>query len=136
MANDISKQLETLLNEKKQVDGYVIVVDDNSIDLIFTERLLSKEGYKVILCQNGAEMIDSIINNYVILVITDLILPNMDGLEIGTILNNHDIPCILTSDHDRQHEKVKEAKKLGITFIEKSKQKHQLCRKMSELLQD
>jgi CheY-like chemotaxis protein len=61
----------------------VLVVDDNAVDRHLAGALLAKRSdIKVIFAENGREALDLILKNPPDLVLTDLQMPEMDGLEL------------------------------------------------------
>ncbi len=60
----------------------VIVVDDDVSILRVLKQLLKDKGYEVFTASNGKEAIDLIYENDFDLVITDLMMPETDGLEV------------------------------------------------------
>ncbi|PCH77821.1 MAG: hypothetical protein COB98_02285 [Flavobacteriaceae bacterium] len=77
---------------------HVLVVDDNADFRNYLEIILS-EHYKVILAENGKIALDSIANNIVDIVVSDVMMPEMDGYELCTNIKNNTatshIPIIL-----------------------------------------
>ena len=77
--------------EKKDNRPTVLVVEDNPDMLAFVVRQLSKE-YTVLTATNGAEALQVLDGNYVNLVVSDVVMPVMDGLEmIRQIKENNNI---------------------------------------------
>ncbi|MDI9494539.1 MAG: sigma-54 dependent transcriptional regulator [Bacillota bacterium] len=63
--------------------GYKILIVDDEIEYQSVLRfILSDLGYSVAGCSNGAEALDYLDNNVVDLVLTDLKMPVMDGVEL------------------------------------------------------
>ncbi len=60
----------------------VLIVDDEEHILELIKFNLEREGYNVLLCDNGEECIYIIKNNVIDLVILDLMLPGIDGIEV------------------------------------------------------
>lgn len=67
--------------EKKDNRPTVLVVEDNPDMLAFVVRQLSKE-YTVLTATNGAEALQVLDGNYVNLVVSDVVMPVMDGFEL------------------------------------------------------
>lgn len=65
----------------------ILVVDDEENTRIALTRLLSHEGYKVQTASNGLEALDALRLSPVELIITDLNMPEMDGLAFLRELN-------------------------------------------------
>jgi DNA-binding response OmpR family regulator len=80
----------------------ILVVDDNRGVLEFLLLLLSKHGLSVIGASNGSECLDIARSQPVDLVILDVMMPVMDGLEVCHQLKklNVAIPIILLTARD------------------------------------
>ncbi len=72
--------------EKKDNRPTVLVVEDNPDMLAFVVRQLSKE-YTVLTATNGAEALQMLDGNYVNLVVSDVVMPVMDGFELCKTIN-------------------------------------------------
>lgn len=68
--------------------GKIFVVDDEEDILALIKMNLEKEGYKVICFENGEECVKKAGENPPDLIILDLMLPGMDGLDVCRILRN------------------------------------------------
>lgn len=60
----------------------VLVIDDEQSMLEFLEYLLRKEGYQVVTAQAGSEALELLGVDQVDLVISDLRMPDLDGIEL------------------------------------------------------
>lgn len=65
----------------------ILIVDDEENARIGLSKLLSQEGYQVSAVGNGHEALDYLGNEQVSLVITDINMPEMDGLVFLRELN-------------------------------------------------
>lgn len=70
---------------------HILIVDDEENARIGLSKLLSYEGYHVNTVANGAEALDYLERNEVNLVITDINMPQMNGMTFLKVLN-HDYP--------------------------------------------
>ena len=100
----------------------VLVVEDNPDMLTFVVRQLSRD-YTVLTATNGAEALKVLDGNYVNLVISDVVMPVMDGFElcktIKSDLNYSHIPVILLTAKTNIQSKI-EGMELGAdAYIEK-----------------
>ena len=60
----------------------ILVIDDEEIVRICCERSLAPEGYDVVTAETGPEGLQKLWDAHFDLVITDLKMPEMDGLEV------------------------------------------------------
>lgn len=75
----------------------VLIVDDDSSIRWVLARALSNAQFKVISCDNGQQALDMIRSNHPQLVITDIQMSGMSGLELLNIINQNwpDLPVIM-----------------------------------------
>lgn len=93
----------------------ILVVDDRRENLLFlADSVLRSEGYDVITAMDGKEALDKALAERPDLIITDLRMPTMDGLEMMAALRNADanIPVILTTFYGSEQAAI-EAFRLG-----------------------
>jgi len=73
----------------------ILVVEDNE-DLLFTlRRVLEKEGYKVYGAEDGKEAIEVFQRELIDLILLDLKLPKIGGIDVLIELKEHDPDCIV-----------------------------------------
>jgi YesN/AraC family two-component response regulator len=60
----------------------VLIIDDEPYILLMLKKMLEKVGYEVDLASNGKEGLDLFEQHTADLVITDIIMPDKEGLEI------------------------------------------------------
>jgi two-component system, cell cycle response regulator len=79
----------------------ILVVDDSRTQLDWLVQVLSAESYDVITAQDGAEAIRKVRTESPDLVLLDVVLPDMDGLEVLRIVKSRPeenfVPVILLS---------------------------------------
>lgn len=120
--------------------GYLLVVEDipNILELIDT-TLKFKGGYRVGTAQNGEEALESIRKERPALVITDILMPKMDGFSLVHRLRldpeTRNIPVIfLSATYIAPEDKIFAAL-IGVSrFLEKPIDIDQFMRTISELL--
>jgi len=62
------------------------VVDDESALLNLTNEILTLHGFKVFCAGNGKEALDVLQHETIDILLTDIIMPEMDGYELANIL--------------------------------------------------
>jgi CheY-like chemotaxis protein len=89
----------------------ILVADDNVINQTILKRMLEKLGHAVTLAANGRETFDIVVMGIVDLVLMDVQMPVMDGLESTAAIRRHEqastahIPIIAVTAHAMQGDK-------------------------------
>ncbi len=68
----------------------ILIVDDDEAIRNFLKFILEKNGFKTLMAENGNEALEQFNNNQVDLVITDIVMPEKEGLEFIYELRNND----------------------------------------------
>src|SRR5512133_1624013 len=85
----------------------ILVVDDERAIRHFLEITLSSEGNAVFEASNGQEALSQVAAHRPDLLILDLGLPDIDGVELTKILRSgSQVPIIILSVRDQEAEKV------------------------------
>lgn len=92
----------------------ILIVDDEKDVLTVLAKRLLDAGYCVIKTEHGKDAVDIAKNQRPNLIILDIIMPEMDGVEIASALKNYpetkDVPIIfLTCLLTKQEEKSRRA---------------------------
>jgi len=90
----------------------ILIVDDDMINRKLLKVLLKKNGYETIEAQNGMEALTLIKQEPVDMVLLDVFMPIMDGIDFLKIIKQDDslknIPvAILTTDDTKKTEALK-----------------------------
>jgi len=100
----------------KTINKVVMVVDDSVATRKYILFALRSQGCKVIIARDDKEAHEKLAAEKIDLVITDLSLPNIDGIDLVKSLQNYsnysDLPIIIITSLTRD-EKVKLLEKLG-----------------------
>ena len=79
----------------------ILIVDDDKPLIESMERLLRKKGYQVLTARDGEEALKLMETEQVTLVVTDYVMPFMDGAEMVRVIRNRypqtPIPVIMVS---------------------------------------
>lgn len=126
----------------KLTNKKILLVEDDSLIGEMYERLFSAAGAEIIWVQNGEEGLEILEKKTVDIIITDLMMPNMDGYELVQHLKKNkdtkDIPVVILTNLTDRPEDTKKIKKLGIAaYIVKSEiQLKDLLKKIFILLRE
>ena len=74
----------------------ILIVDDNRINQVVTQRILEQKGFKCDICDNGTDAIGKIRNFTYDLVLMDVNMPGISGLEATRLIRefNTTIPIV------------------------------------------
>jgi len=67
----------------------ILIVDDNPVDQAFAEKCITDEGYEVIKATNGRSAQELIVAENPNVVLTDMQMPDIDGLELVREMRRH-----------------------------------------------
>ncbi|MBD5655349.1 MAG: hybrid sensor histidine kinase/response regulator, partial [Candidatus Eremiobacteraeota bacterium] len=102
--NTLRKSSETATKRKR-----VLVVDDSLTVRELQRKLLDNAGYEVELAVNGMDGWNSIRTSRFDLVVTDIDMPRMDGIELVTLIKNDahlkSVPVVIVSYKDREEDR-------------------------------
>lgn len=101
--------------------AHILVIDDESQICLMLRSWLESEGHSVLDARNGNEGLKSFIENSPDLVITDLVMPEKEGLETISELkkSNPQVKIVAISGGGRNQPEIylNMAKKLGAVKI-------------------
>src|SRR5436853_1138584 len=98
------------MSEKEERQPTILVADDEPVNRALIERRLQREGYRVLTARNGGEAVEKTQAAMPDLVILDVMMPVMDGMEACRHIKENettrDIPVIFLSARDETEMKV------------------------------
>jgi DNA-binding response OmpR family regulator len=101
----------------------IMVVDDDMISNKVISAILINNGYNLILFSNGHKAIDYLKNNKPDLILLDIIMPEIDGFEVCTIIkkdmSNKGIPIIFLTGNSETEDIVKGFELGAVDYITK-----------------
>jgi CheY-like chemotaxis protein len=101
----------------------ILIIDDDIISQNMLRSTLAQAGYSVTVAFNGEEGIKKASERLPGLIILDIMMPEMDGGEVATLLKNDpatkDIPIIFLSSLITEKAKKSNSKKEAIVYLPK-----------------
>ena len=101
----------------------VLIVDDNRLALTVLQNALVTSGYDVVAARNGREALEALKDGSCRLVISDLEMPEMDGLELCRAIRADGahgyVYVMLLTSHDARDERVAGRRAGADDFISK-----------------
>src|SRR5258708_1674282 len=99
----------------------VLIVDDSAVDQRRAEKLLIKDGLTVVTANNGQEALAVMQKNLPDLVLTDMQMPQMDGLQLVEEIRGRfpSVPVVLMTAHGSEEIAVEALKKGAASYVPK-----------------
>ena len=90
-----------------KVKKTILCVDDNEQNLSIRKVMLETRGYRVVACNNGQDALEAFHRGGIDLVLSDLIMPGLDGTDLIDRIKNEApcLPAILFSGKIKVYEK-------------------------------
>jgi two-component system, chemotaxis family, sensor histidine kinase and response regulator WspE len=122
---DLVRSIDTLLTTNKKVNRIdredeiheesirktILVVDDSITVREMERKLLENQGYQVDVAVNGMEGWNAIRSGHYDLVVTDVDMPRMTGIEFTALIKQHaklkSTPVIIVSYKDREEDRIR-----------------------------
>lgn len=90
----------------------LLVVDDSAVARAKLSKLFEADGYRVELAKDGLEAMEKLTGDFFSVLVTDLEMPNMNGLELIAAVQGgmatEDLPIIAITGHDELQARVHE----------------------------
>ena len=116
----------------------ILIVDDSRVNLRLLDKILSGVGYNVIQATNGADAVRTAKDTKPDLIVLDIAMPGIDGLQAACLLRNDsttkNIPIIFASSLIKKHQRTKKNVFPGSSFLPKPYNKNILLREIREHL--
>jgi len=101
----------------------ILVVDDQPINVQLLKRKLEREGLSVVTAFNGKEALERVRESKPDLILLDLMMPDMDGIEVCQILQANDetrsIPVIFVTARTAKENKIEGLAVGAVDYITK-----------------
>ncbi len=118
----------------------IMIVDDCKVTRKLLGHYLISRGYEVVFAENGLDAIEKLGTDSVTLILTDLNMPYMDGMELIKTLRSDpnwaDIPILMVTTEEDNEEKEK-AIKIGATgYVVKPVTGEEIAQNIKKILRD
>lgn len=118
----------------------ILVVEDSPIQAEMLKRTLVKEGFEVLMAGNGAEGLEIVKEQRPHLIISDILMPVMDGYEmckkIKEIKELAEIPIVLLTQLTDTDEVIKGLESGAYSFLTKPYHEEFLISKVKSILEN
>jgi len=99
-----------VIRQEPQKPKTIMLVDDDRLIYTILQNILVKKGYSVLLAQNGMEAYKMVLKDVPDVIITDKVMPLMDGYALQTALRGQletkNIPMIMISSSNDSNEEA------------------------------
>ncbi|MCD6472307.1 response regulator [Candidatus Aerophobetes bacterium] len=131
------------MNEKTKI---ILIADDVKLFQIFLKQSLTDDDYELLFVRTGKEALDTVMRKNVDLLILDLELPDINGVEVlrrirqitydmQSVVQLDNLPVIMVTAYPQKEAEI-EAKRLGVVnFLPKPIEKKEIKRIVKETLQ-
>ncbi len=89
-----------------QMVSILVVEDNKNLRMLMSDRL-EMEGYKIFQSENGEKALEVLENNKIDLLITDIMMPTMDGYQLIDVLrkSGYNMPVLMVTAKDSFEDK-------------------------------
>ncbi len=104
---------------KSKYHAKILVVDDDPDVLVSVSLFLNEYGYSTYPCNNAKDAIDKLANNGIDVVLTDIVMPGVSGIELLEEIHrlSPEVPVILMTAYADVDKAVEAIKKGAFDFI-------------------
>lgn len=97
----------------------ILIVDDEKNYPLILSAVLEEEGFETLTANSGAEALEKLAESDVDLVLTDMKMPQMDGIELLESIKtrNPDLPVVMMTAHGTVEKAVEAMQKGAYTYI-------------------
>ena len=117
----------------------ILIVDDDDVMRQLFQFVLEREGYEVAEAESGEEILARVINFKPDLILLDVMMPNISGLEVCRQLKNDSrtqhVPVIIVSAYTNAVTRAEGRLAGAIDFINKPCSPYQLLEKIRAITQ-
>lgn len=119
-----TKRVKTEAEKVEEQILNILAVDDQMTILQLERSILEAAGYNVETAENGVEALRILSEKQIDLVVTDIVMPRMDGIDLTAKIKGDerfkDIPVVIVSSLEKEEDKMRGVKAGANAYIVKS----------------
>ncbi|MBI3815523.1 MAG: response regulator [Nitrospinae bacterium] len=116
----------------------IMIVDDSFTTRKMLTYLLKGEGFNIVLAENGIDALEKLSFSNIDIIITDLNMPQMDGLELIDSIRNDpnykNIPVIMLTTESEDSDKQKGFERGASSYLTKPVSQDILIKEVKKFL--
>jgi putative two-component system response regulator len=116
----------------------ILIVDDDPVNLKMLRNVFNSDEFHILQASGGYEAVNIAKNDHPSLIILDILMPDMDGGEVASILKNdpatQKIPIIFLSSLIRKEEEQCSSSQHGVYLMAKPFDRDTLLNKVREYI--
>ena len=115
--------------------GTILVVDDEKKIINFVSAYLKRDGFEVAVATDGAQALDLWREQQPSLIVLDLMLPGVDGLDVcREIRKTSDVPIVMLTGQGSESDIVQALERGADDYLTKPFNGDELAKKIESLL--
>jgi len=120
-----------------EVQPTILLVDDDKNNLLALEKVFKKEGARVFTALSGQDALDTVRKHSVDVVLSDLMMPGMDGSELLALIKDisPEIEMVLMTAYGTVESAVDAMKKGAYDFVEKPVKRRAIVKTVRKALE-
>ncbi|WP_052507066.1 response regulator [Desulfonatronovibrio magnus] len=120
------------------INADILIVEDSLTQAMRLQHLLKKQGYQARVAGNGAKGLTMVQDSKPALIITDVMMPEMDGFEMCKAIKSnsefHDIPVMILSSLSDPGDIIRGLESGADNFLTKPYEEDHLLRRIHHIL--
>ncbi len=119
-------------------DETILLVDDELALLNVSKQILAQQGYNVKTAENGKEALTLLASEHVDMMVSDVIMPKMDGYELASIVYEKypNIKILLASGYTKNRQLIEKNENMNFPLLRKPYNPSDLLQQIRTLLND
>ncbi|MEJ6980129.1 response regulator [Pedobacter sp. P351] len=113
----------------------ILLAEDNELSRLITAKILTDEGYNVVLAVDGMDALMELSKQHFDLILTDISMPNITGYQLLEYLKtkNIKIPVVFLTSHISEEDEIKGLEQGAVEYLRKPITKNLLSLRVNKL---